>query len=164
VIAVLDNADQAGALGYHATQPDGRPFARIFVEPILANGGQYLHGSLSLSVTISHEILETIGDPFCNWWCDGLDGKQYALELCDPVEGDSYEIDGVAVSNFVGPRWFSDGNGPYDWMGNVHGPCAMSPGGYMIVRYPGGEPSQVFGEAFPEWQKPLKQRVHRRHA
>jgi hypothetical protein len=107
---------------------------------------------------ISHEVLEILGDPYITWWADGNDGRQYALEVCDPVEGDAYVIDGVSVSNFVGPRYFSAGPGPYDWMRKLSAPFSMSPGGYLIVRSPGGEPSQIFGAEFPAWRRPLKRK------
>jgi hypothetical protein len=161
VIAVLDDSDQAGALGYHSVQPNGRPFTRVFVNPILANGGTLTRGALALSVTISHEALEATHNPYTLNWSDGPSGRQYACEIGDPVESDFYEIDNIAVSNFVGPRWFSDATGPYDWLGNLTAPWTMSKGGYLIVREPGGDPTSVFGEEFPEWKKPLKQRIHR---
>ena len=37
-IVLLDDADQAGDLGYHDLDPQGRPYARVFVDPILDNG------------------------------------------------------------------------------------------------------------------------------
>jgi hypothetical protein len=157
VLVILDTSDQAGALGYHDTTPDGRPYGKVFLEPILTNGGSFKTGSLSLSVTLSHEALEMAGDPYANWWADGPN-QEHALELCDPVEGDSYDIDGVSVSNFVGPRWFSNGPGPYDKMGTLTAPWTMSAGGYMIVRDRGTVVRQVFGESYPEWRKPLKHR------
>jgi len=168
VVAVLDNADQANALGYHDTTPDGRPYGRVFASPILENGGTLTTGSLSISQTISHEVLEMVGDPYANWWADGPSGNEYALELCDPVENDSYEIDGIAVSNFVGPRFFSAGPGPYDWMGKLFTPFSMSAGGYLIVRSSSGDVHQIFGHEYAEWRKALKShpaaRTSRRHA
>jgi hypothetical protein len=153
IVAVMDNADQADALGYHATTPDGRPYARVFVRPILDNGGTVMTGPVSVSVTISHEVLEMWGDPYANFWADASDGNEYALELCDAVEGDAYEIDGISVSNFVGPRWFDPGGaGPFDWMRTLSAPFTMSAGGYMILRTSSGDVRQVFGSSFPAWK------------
>lgn len=147
-LVVFDDADAPNALGYHDTAPNGRPYGRIFWGPISASGGTLMRGPLSLSCVISHEILETVGDPYCNgWWLNPGDGALYAQELCDPVEGDAYEIDGgVSVSNFIGPRWADPGGaGPYDQMGKLEAPFTMTAGGYMI-KMVGGEVQQVFGE------------------
>jgi hypothetical protein len=61
-----------------------------------------------LTVTLSHELLEMLPDPWINWCAQGSDGKIYALEVCDAVAADrlGYEIDGVLVSDFVTPSWF----------------------------------------------------------
>lgn len=151
IVAILDDADAADALGYHDVTPDGRAFAKVFVHPILMNGGTIMTGANSLSVTIGHEALETDADPYASWWADGPDGYQYALEACDAVEGDSYEIDGVAVSNFVGPRFFRPGAGPYDWMRLLTEPFAMTAGGYQILRK-NGKTKQIFALGHPEWK------------
>ena len=62
----------------------------------------------SWTVTLSHELLEMLADPWINWCAQGDDGKIYALEVCDAVEADrmGYEIDGVLVSDFITPSWF----------------------------------------------------------
>jgi hypothetical protein len=40
---------------------------------------------------------------------DDYTGTFYSLEICDPVSPDTngYEIDGISVSDFVFPQWFS---------------------------------------------------------
>src|SRR5262249_40004888 len=94
VCEVVDDLDQPGALGYHSD--DVRPFIRV-----LAQGA-------ATSVTLSHEFLETLVDPTCDQWRARGDGTQVALEVCDPVEGDSYpqkatvlgETRVVQVSNY----------------------------------------------------------------
>lgn len=152
IIAVFDNADQAGVLGYHDVTPSGSPYGKVFVRPILDNEGTLIQGPNSISVTLSHEVLEMIGDPYVNFWADGPDGKEFALELGDAVEGDSYDIDGVSVSNFIGPRWFNqNGPGPYDWMKKLSKPFTMTQGGYLIVRE-NGNVKQIFGSRFPAWK------------
>jgi hypothetical protein len=161
-VVLLDNADQAGALGYHDVTPAGLPYSKIFVKTIMENGGTYIHGPDSLSVTISHEILETVEDPYAWWWSDAPDGRQYALELCDPVEADCYDIGGVSVSNFVLPAYFSSAAGPYDYLKKLAKPFTMTAGGYLIVRDPGGQATQIFGDAYQEWKKPTKQRILKR--
>jgi hypothetical protein len=52
-------------------------------------------------------------------------------EVCDPVEADSYLIDGVKISDFITPAWFNDGVGQrYDFMGLAKQPFWIRPGGY----------------------------------
>jgi hypothetical protein len=156
MILIVDDPDQAGILGYHTVQKDGRAYAPIFARPCLeAPGGSVLTGPNALSVTISHEYLETCGDPYATWWADtDTEGEEEALELCDRVEGDSYEIDGVAVSNFLGPRAFRAGPGPYDWMRLLSSPWELRPGGYRIRRKggPAGETRSDFARGFEQWK------------
>ena len=100
-ISVLDNPDQAGALGYHELSSRGTPLGKVFAGLDLQSGGSW-------TVTLSHELLEMLADPWINWCAQGSDGKIYALEVCDAVEADGlgYEIDGVLVSDFITPSWF----------------------------------------------------------
>jgi hypothetical protein len=61
----------------------------------------------------SHEVLELLADPDVNLLVIGphpKNPKSVALrtyEVCDPVQSDSYNIDGIAVSNFVTPLYFA---------------------------------------------------------
>jgi hypothetical protein len=57
------------------------------------------------TVQLSHEVVEMLVDP-------DLTGD----EVCDPVEEDAYRLDGVWVSDFVTPAWFTGGGGPFDQM------------------------------------------------
>src|ERR1700761_2910444 len=78
VVAVLNNSDQAGALGYHDLTPDGLPLGKVFAGTDRQNGEH-------VSVTLSHELLEMLGDPWINLAAQSDDGKFYAWEACDPV-------------------------------------------------------------------------------
>lgn len=147
VIAILDDADQADALGYHDVTPDGRPYARVFAKTILGSKGTVLAGANSVSACASHEMCEMFGDPAAAWWgvYDGA-GNQIALELCDPVQNDSYDIGvggkPVSVSHFVLPAYFNpfDKVGPYDSGGLLKKPApALRRGGYAIVQKATGE-------------------------
>jgi len=51
VLLLADNADVAGALGYHDQRPGQKPVGFVFVETSLKNGDKP-------SVTLSHEVLE----------------------------------------------------------------------------------------------------------
>lgn len=151
-VYVLDDPDQQGALGYHDLDNRDRPYARVFARPSLDN-------DVSVSSVLSHELLEAFIDPGVQMWAENLDtGRLVALEVGDPVESDSYRMsDGTEVSNFVLPAWFDAASrGPYDRMGRVHAPFAMSAGGYEIVMH-GGQVSQTFGDnPPPDWRRALK--------
>jgi hypothetical protein len=174
VVSILDTPTVAGALGYHAEDNDVID-AFIFCQPVLSNGGVVLYDStnpqnVSVSSVLSHEVCEMVGDRFAGFWSDGptiTQGSEYALELCDPVESDSYSVlvnNGaafvpVSLSNFIFPAWFNPEattiNLPYDYLKKLTAPFTMTKGGYMIVRQ-SGTVSQVFGEEMPQWKRDLK--------
>jgi hypothetical protein len=132
-MSVLDNSDQAGALGYHDVTNEGLPLGKVFAGSDLASG-------YKVSVTFSHELLEILVDPEINRCVfllrsDGS-GLIVAYESCDAVEADKlgYEIDGVTVSDFVTPRWFMPGfPGPYDFLEHCTKPLQLLTGGYISV-------------------------------
>lgn len=144
VITVLDDADQAGDLGWHTEDASGRIYGRVFARPCL----DY---AVPVSTTLSHEIVETFCDPDVDRWVDTGRGYSVAYEACDPVEGDSYNVDGVAVSDFVTPYWYREGkpglDGALHWLnnGSVAGPFDLAPGGYYVRRWPDGHEDQEFG-------------------
>jgi hypothetical protein len=144
VVAVLNNSDQAGALGYHDLTPDGLPLGKVFA----GTDRQY---NQQVSVTVSHEVLEMLGDPWINLSAQSDDGKFYGWEACDAVEADSlgYEIDGVLVSDFVTPHWFGHGAGAVDFKQRLTSPFEIAPGGYISVFDPasGQGWTQVNGQA-----------------
>jgi hypothetical protein len=162
-IVLLDDADQAGDLGYHDLDPHGRPYARVFIDPILDNGGTWLRGANSVSVTISHEVCELVGDPGANHWVENARGALVAAELCDPVESCAYRItlrDGrrVSVSDFVYPDWFN----PYvpegtqvDYMKVLRKPFEIAPDGYVIHHTATGV-RDIWGRSYPRWRKASK--------
>jgi hypothetical protein len=128
VIGMFKDADQPGALGYHDLTPNGLPLAKVF--PLLdAQDGA------NLSTTISHELMEMLADPYLRLAAQDNTGKFWAYEVCDAVEADEYDIDGVKVSNFVTPEYFeppTDLNGvKLDYLGKITKPFEVRPGGYM---------------------------------
>src|SRR5579884_2751040 len=136
-LVILDDSDQADALGYHETTADGLPLGKVFARTTLQDGGQW-------SVTASHELLEMLADPEINlsvFVQDGAtSGRLYAYEVCDPVENDVYLIDGIAVSDFVLPSWFEPATAgvtppaPFDFLKQLRAPLpALLPGGYIGV-------------------------------
>lgn len=132
-LIVLDNSDQAGALGYHDITATGLPLAKIFVKDTVSAG-------FSWSVTMSHELLEMLVDPEVNLTVfnqnTNTTGVLYAYELCDAVEDDSfgYAIGSVKVSDFILPHYFVAGSPrPYDFKEHIQEPFQLLPGGYASV-------------------------------
>ncbi len=131
--AFLDNADQAGALGYHDQTAHGLPIGKVFVKTTMSDGGLW-------TVTGSHELGEMLGDPNINRVATlerrGKSMRLYALELCDAPEADElgYDIDGTKVSDFVTQEWFDPNvthTKPTSFRGNLHGAFTLAPGGYI---------------------------------
>lgn len=93
------------ALGYHSTNHSQIPYGFVYLDVVKEVHEQW-------TVTLSHEVLELLADPTAARSILGPDPHnarrrvQFDLEVCDPVQGDTYEIDGVAVSNFVTQAWF----------------------------------------------------------
>lgn len=116
-----------GALGVHQVTATGMPL--MFDFPLLdAQDG------VPWTVTASHEVLETLADPWLRRGVQDDDGTWWAVEICDAVEMDTYVIDGVMVSNFCLPAW---GEPPssrpgvrYDHLGLCGRPWEVREGGY----------------------------------
>jgi hypothetical protein len=176
ILPTLPNAP--GAIAYHDVLGNGVPVAydAITLSDSLTGPGN------SLSVAISHELCETAGDPGCNRWADRGDGTEVALEQCDAVESQTYDVGlalatGIHVSNFVLRSFFEPGAPPpYDFMTSYGiatttappGPMQTAPSGggdYQIVRQtsPQSE-TQVTAEGNPDGRRPWRHgsRRHRR--
>lgn len=129
---LFDDAPQAGYLGYHDVTASGQPLSNIYVGTTLRYGG-------IPSVTVSHELLEMMGDPWVNLSVvDSALKRAWNFELCDAVEADDlgYTINGVLVSDFVLPSYFErdiklPGGHPRSFCNHVSSPFALAPGGYM---------------------------------
>lgn len=135
---ILDASDHASAAGYHQTTSGGAPIGYAFVRPTIAAG-------LNPSVTISHEILEMLGDERVDQYCIWSDLPNplfLCRELCDPVEADDFAYEtagfpGVKVSNFVLPSYFlPDAKGPFDFRRVLKGANTLAPGGYQSTWAP----------------------------
>lgn len=129
-LVVLDNSDQAGALGYHDVTANGDPLGKVFAKDDLSSGS-------SVSVTMSHEETEMRVDPGINL-CSSNGTSFYALEVGDPCEDDSfgYMIGGIKVSDFVTPHWFSDFYdkfAKYDFLDHIKAPLQLLANGYISI-------------------------------
>ena len=131
VLAIFDNADQAGALGYHDLAKSGQPLGKVFAKTTIDNGGKW-------TVTFSHELLR--------------DARRSQRQFCrvrrrcsSPlrVRGlrrgggrrTGYAIDGVTVSDFVLPGWFEPlhvaKGEKFAHKSKVGGPFELLAGGYI---------------------------------
>jgi hypothetical protein len=137
VIYLWDDVDVDGALGYHDRNNQGIPFGFVFTELSEQLGEPW-------SVTLSHEALELVGDPFVNLLVAGPHPTEprdvfYWYEMCDAVQAETYAVDGVDVSNFLLPMYFTvedESVARNDFLGAPHGGRALAsfginPGGYV---------------------------------
>jgi hypothetical protein len=169
-----DDEEQADAYGWHWVTDKGTPYARVFLNPILDHGGRWLRSSLSVSATVSHEVCELIGDPAANQWAQTARGALYAVELCDPVEADCYEVrlrDGtrVSVSDFLYPDWFNPfapAGSTFDHMRVLTKPFEVAADGYAM-QMSGGRVRNKYGRTYQSWRRATKRswgsRTHARH-
>jgi len=135
-LVVLDNSDQAGALGYHDLTKEGLPLGKVFAATDIAYKHKWTH-------TLSHELLEMLADADINLTVfvqsDPRHGVLYSREVCDACQGEqyAYEIDGVVVSDFVYPAWFesfwAQDATQFDHKKEIHRPFELLPGGYISI-------------------------------
>ncbi|MBI3447427.1 MAG: hypothetical protein HY049_00700 [Acidobacteria bacterium] len=133
-LVILDNSDQAGALGYHDVTKAGLPLGKVFARTDLDYGEQW-------SCTASHELLEMLADPSINLTVfdeTTAGGRLYAYEVCDACEAEpfGYKINGVLVSDFVYPAWFESfrkTGTQFDHTKKISKPFKLVKGGYIGV-------------------------------
>lgn len=140
-LVLLDDADVSSALAYHELTPDGFPISKVFVKTLAKYNSP-------VSFTASHELVEMLVDPAINLYSYGPKGLMYAIETADPVENDSFLVDGLPMSDFVYPSYFEafrkPGSVKFDEMGLVSRPFQLLKGGYQIV-YTGRKWDYVYG-------------------
>lgn len=139
VLYLWDKANIPNALGYHDRNFNGIPFGFVFTELSALYNENW-------TVTLSHEALELIADPEVNLLVQGPHPEEpqkvvfHWYEMCDAVQAETYEVDGVEVSNFVLPLYFteSDEKGSRnDFLGRMHDggktleSFRVNPGGYV---------------------------------
>ncbi len=158
-LVFLDNADQADALAYHDLTPDGFPVSNVFVKTILDDES-------SLTSASSHELVEMLVDPAINLYTTGPDSKLvYAYEAADPVEEESFKIDGFEMTDFVYPSYFEVFHKPkstqFDYMKKLSRPFQILRGGYQIV-FKSGRESQLTGSKAKTRRLELEDKRHHR--
>jgi hypothetical protein len=138
VLYLWDSVDVDDALGYHDMTNAGVPYGFVFTELAKQLKEEW-------TVTLSHEALELIADAEVNLLVQGphpADAKRTVFhwyEMCDAVQAETYEIDGVKVSNFLLPLYFTGGEekgGRNDFLGRAYNgkplrSFGVNPGGYI---------------------------------
>jgi hypothetical protein len=124
---LIDDFERDRLTGLHLNAFTRQPFALV-------------EASDAWSVTISHEVLEMIADPYGNRLvaaADPLDATQrvkYLLEVCDPCQTVWYPVNGVPVSDFYTPRYFDPvaiRGARYSFTGSLTRPLHILEGGYL---------------------------------
>ena len=138
VLYLWDKVDVKGALGYHDRNQSGIPYGFVF--PTLSKQlGE------TWSTTLSHEALELVGDSQANLLVQGPNPANknktvfHWFEMCDAVQAESYKIDGIDVSNFVLPLYFTEDEqkgSRNDFLGKAYNgktlaSFGVNPGGYV---------------------------------
>lgn len=149
----------AGVQAVHDGDPVPVGAWPVSIVPVLSpgEGGFHLdrHGqpyaevaTSDWTVAASHEIIEMLVDPVGNRLKPSRDLRvnngaletwgpltlRYLVEACDPCESRTYQIDGIAVSDFLTPHYYDPHQQPnvaYSFTGALTGPRTLLPGGYV---------------------------------
>jgi hypothetical protein len=104
--------------------PSGLPEGYVFTD--LSEAAKESVPWLTWTNSLSHEALELIADPEVNTLVQGphpVRTKERVFhyrEICDPVQSETYLVDGVTVSNFVLPHYYNgmgESGGRNDFLG-----------------------------------------------
>jgi hypothetical protein len=154
VIYIWDDTYVKDALGYHEQNNRGIPFGFVFPS-ISKEAGE------NWTVTLSHEALELIGDPEANLLVQGPHPDEpdhtvfHWFEMCDAVQAETYTIDGMEVSNFLLPLYFTSAEekgGRNDFLSNRHDgktlrSFGVNPGGYIGFYDPDKKSNTTYSRA-----------------
>jgi len=123
--------------GFHTANLHGIPYGFVYLDVAKKLDEDW-------SITLSHEALELVGDPELNMLVKGPHPEEerdvyHWFEMCDAVQDESYPIDGIKVSNFVLPLYFTSSDergGRNDFLGTIHRGQTLesfraNPGGYI---------------------------------
>jgi hypothetical protein len=124
---LVDDFERDRLSGLHLNAFTRQPFALV-------------QASDAWSVTMSHEVLEMIADPFGNRLVAAahpLDPQvrvKYLLEVCDPCQVMWYPVNGVPMADFCTPRYFDPvrvDRSRYSFTGAIEYPLQILDGGYL---------------------------------
>ena len=136
--AVVKDRLEYDVYGYHIVDEFNVPIA-------------YLRWQPNWTVTLSHEIVETLVNPYGNRVMSGhefygeprdndpTNDVEYLVEISDPSQtaNDGYEIKGVRVSDFFLPSFYdfayTEGK-QYSFTGAIKRPLTLADGGYISFR------------------------------
>jgi hypothetical protein len=160
-LVFLDDADQKGTSSFHDITYSGMPIAKVFVRPAKKSGEV-------ISVTACHELLEMLVDPSAALWTDGPRGTVWAYEVCDVVEDDKIDFNGIPMSDFVYPAYFDmfrlkkgAKSAQYDYLKKVKRPFQILDGGYSDIHKKRGGVTTKWGS--PEKKKHFQEEDRRYH-
>lgn len=151
IVYLWDKSDVPNALGYHDANNRGIPFGFVFTDLAETIGEKW-------TVTLSHEALELLADPEVNLLVMGPHPATpnqivfHWYEMCDAVQAETYEIDGIEVSNFLLPLYFTGGEelgGRNDFLGRAYNghtirSFGVNPGGYVGFFNPASGSHETF--------------------
>jgi hypothetical protein len=124
---LVDDFERGKLTGLHTNAFTRQPFSLVQVTD-------------GWTVTISHEVLEMIADPFGNRLIAAAhplyeaERVKYLLEVCDPCQTVWYPVNGVPVSDFYSPRYFDPveiPGGRFSFTGEIERPLQILEGGYL---------------------------------
>lgn len=101
------------------------------------------------SADASHELIEMLCDPSGTATVTGPSLKadqghvEYLMEVCDPCQSSTYEIHGLAVSDFVTPAYYAAvdaGDAQCSFTGRCKRPRQLLEDGYITWRTPAPDP------------------------
>jgi hypothetical protein len=136
-VIIQDDINEPGAAGYH-TDDQGQPLALV----------QFDSG---WPLTVSHETLEMLADPFGSRTIAGdpppqmpktgpqLERVVYLVEVCDPCETITYTVNGQHLSDFITSHYYDPDAGSgvrYSFRGKIKAPHTVLDGGYVSFGNP----------------------------
>lgn len=142
LLEIAPNTTLANSVGYHNEASwDGPPIGIVEMDACQLYGVPW-------TVAATHEIGEMLINPKLDQFIP-FNGLSYPKEIGDPVTGDQFPIDNIAVSNVVTPAWFVP-NAPagsvFDVMGLVTAPIPTIPtNGWLEWKDAAGNWSSQYG-------------------
>jgi len=142
LVTLSDVADIPGSYGTHGIV-NNVPYAKVFVKPILDNGGVVLYSptnSFSVSRVTSYHIFGLIGQiAYPSWWNNLQGTVVYGWDLCNPVQGNSIPLKvtnyTVGISDYILPNWAnpSSTTRPFNKLDTLTAPLSVDSTGYCIT-------------------------------